>query len=96
MNLGESTAHEPGSNPSLPPPSEPARVLVIDDEETVSHVLCEMLKAGGFEAVAVRSAQEGLDLLRRSPFQVVITDLFMPGMDGLRAMAALKNVDPDL
>jgi PAS domain S-box-containing protein len=95
MSNLESVATEPGCNPAAAPCAL-ASVLVIDDEEIVCNTLSVLLRAGGFEVVTARSGEEGVELLRGRQFEVAITDLAMSGMDGIRTMAALKEVDPDV
>ena len=55
-----------------------------------------LLQADGFDAVAAASGAEGVDLLRARKFEVAVTDLVMPGMDGFQTTASLKAVDPDV
>ena len=85
-----------GHNPAFGGTPSPASVLVIDDEELVRNTLCLLLQAEGFDAVAAASGSEGVDLLAARKFEVAITDLVMPGMDGFETIAALKVVDPDV
>ncbi len=58
------------------------RVLVVDDEENIRHLLLVILKKAGFEATAVKGAQEALNLLEKRDFGIVLSDIRMPGMDG--------------
>jgi PAS domain S-box-containing protein len=96
MSILERSNAEPGRHPAAATPSALASVLVIDNEEIVGNTLCGLLKAEGFDAVMARSGGEGVELLRGRQFDVVIADLLMPGMNGLRTIAALKEVDPDV
>jgi nitrogen regulation protein NR(I) len=65
------------------------RILIIEDDETVQDVLRSSLARKGFETVIARSGEAGLDLLRNDKFELVMTDLVMPGMSG---MEVLKKV----
>ncbi len=96
MSILQTAATEPGGSPAAATPFVIASVLVIDDEETVCNSLSALLKADGFDAATARSGKEGMELLRARPFDVVIADLVMPGMDGIQTAAALKAVDPDI
>ena len=58
------------------------RVLVVDDEENIRHLLLVILKKAGFEATAVPGAREALKLLEKRDFGIVLSDIRMPGMDG--------------
>jgi CheY-like chemotaxis protein len=73
-----------------PPSDRRCRVLVIDDERDVADLNAEVLARGGFEAVAAYSAEEALDEMQRSPFDAVISDLNMPGIDGRGVFEAIR------
>ncbi len=96
MSILETPATEAGSTAAAAAPWAHARVLVIDDEEMVGNTLSALLKADGFDAVAARSGKEGVELMRGQPFEAAIVDLVMPGMDGIKTLSALKEVDPDV
>lgn len=66
-----------------------ARLLVIDDEENIRKILCAMLRAEGYEVVAVATLPEAKESLKGSRFDVVLTDLRLRREDG---MAILKWV----
>ena len=55
-----------------------------------------MLKADGYEVVTAQSGKEALERLRRQHFEVALTDLVMPEMDGIQTLAALRDLDPDI
>jgi len=62
------------------------RALLVDDEPSVCLVLSEGLSAEGYDCQACLSAEDALDLMQREPFDIVITDLRMPGMSGLELL----------
>jgi len=72
------------------------RVLVIDDQETARTFLGRFLEEVGYEAVLADSVGAAVDALRAGPFAMAITDLRMPGQDGLQGLRALHDIDPDL
>lgn len=76
--------------------SEQPRVLVIDDDPFVRRFLAAALEAEGYVVTTADDGAPGLDLLRDNAFEVVISDIQMPGVDGLSLIAALKEVKPDL
>jgi signal transduction histidine kinase/CheY-like chemotaxis protein len=78
------------------PPLAPAHVLVIDDETMMCAALSAMLRANGYQVVTAQSGKEAAEQLRGQHFEVAITDLVMPEMDGIQIIAALKELDPDL
>ncbi len=74
----------------------PIRYLVADDEEKIRTVIVEMLRLRGIDA---DSAVDGLDALRKiqkGRYDLLILDLNMPEMDGLKTLEALKTIDPHL
>ena len=76
--------------------TEPAHILVIDDEEVVHASLRRILSRVGHQAQTVFSASEGLDLLATEDFDLVIVDLMMPEMNGLKFLEALDKTDAKL
>jgi two-component system, NtrC family, response regulator AtoC len=63
-------------------PAAMKRVLVVDDEENIRHLLLVILKKAGYEPTAVPGGIEALKILKQQNFGVVLSDLRMPGMDG--------------
>jgi PAS domain S-box-containing protein len=72
------------------------RVLVVDDEEGIAEELAEYLQVKGYDVATAGSGLEALELHRSRPADVVITDLFMPEMDGNELIRRLRRTDPDL
>jgi DNA-binding NtrC family response regulator len=73
-----------------------ASVLVIDDEEIMRDILGTLLEREGYSVRLASSGQEGLDLAKSLPFDAVIVDVMMPGIDGLQVLAELKKHDEEL
>jgi len=78
------------SRMTAPEPPRMKRVLVVDDEENIRHLLLVVLKKAGFEPTAAPGAREALELLANGRFGVVISDVRMPGMDGRELLAAIR------
>lgn len=74
--------------------SEARRVLVIDDEAVLRSLFRDMLSACGYEADVAEDGAAGLARFRERRYEAVITDLLMPGMNGLEVAAALRTIDP--
>lgn len=74
-----------------PAPRVP-RVMVVDDQADVRSSLSVMLRTLGYDVRAVESGQAALDSLSREPVGLVISDLAMPGMDGLELAARLHTI----
>jgi CheY-like chemotaxis protein len=72
------------------------RVLVIDDEAVLRALFRDMLAACGYEADTAEDGETGIARFREQRFQAVITDLLMPGMNGLEVAAALRTINPDV
>jgi GAF domain-containing protein/CheY-like chemotaxis protein len=91
-----------GSVVEAAPPAAPAgssvslHCLVVDDEEEVGEVVADILTTAGHTAVTARSGQEGVDRLGAERFDVVFTDLAMPGMTGWQVARAVKDRAPEV
>lgn len=72
------------------------RTLIIDDEEYVRLVLEQALREEGCRVTAVKQGQAGIDALQTAPFDCVITDLRMPGMDGRAVLKWIAEHQPDV
>ncbi|HWF95257.1 MAG TPA: response regulator [Xanthobacteraceae bacterium] len=70
------------------------RILVIDDQNTVRTAIALALQAKGFDVVGAENGQSGLSTFEQSRFDVVIADLFMPGIDGVTFIKALRKRNP--
>jgi len=73
-----------------------ARILVVDDEETMLQSLSKLLTLMGFETETADSGEKALDVLRQQTVDVVITDINMPGMSGMELLKRVKKKDPHL
>lgn len=73
-----------------------ATVLVVDDERGLREMLSYELAMEGFEVEAVDSGAAAVEAVRRRKFDLALTDLKMPGMDGSATVEALRSLDPDL
>jgi signal transduction histidine kinase/CheY-like chemotaxis protein len=80
-----------------PGPSGPAlRVLVIDDDETVREALADMLRLQDHQVDLAEDGAEGLTRLGSRSYDVVLTDLAMPGMSGWEVVQAMKTCHPEV
>ncbi len=71
-----------------------ARILVIDDEETVRSVLSKMLAQFNHQVTGAVSGEEGIRLFGEKKFDMVLTDLGMPGMSGWEVCKSIKVMEP--
>ncbi len=67
------------------------KILVVDDETTIRNLLFEFLSREGFQVSLAQDGQESLGHLERSAFDLVITDIDMPKMDGITMMKWMKK-----
>lgn len=70
------------------------RVMIIDDEEDIRIVLKEVFSRAGFDVVVASDGNEGLNLLREQPADLVITDIIMPGSDGVETAYDIRMEFP--
>jgi two-component system KDP operon response regulator KdpE len=68
------------------------RILVVDDEPQITRVLRASLASSGYEVILARDGVEAFDLFRESAPDLVITDLFMPRMDGIGLTRAIRQI----
>jgi two-component system phosphate regulon response regulator PhoB len=67
-----------------------ARILLVDDDVEVREVVTAMLEAVGFAITAARSGEDGLGILERERFDLVVLDWTLPGMSGLELCRAVR------
>lgn len=72
------------------------RVLVVDDEPMIVSLLSTILREKGWDVTEARSGTEGIDQLDRGRFDVILTDLIMPGDTGIDLLRAAKEIHPDV
>jgi len=66
-------------------------ILIIDDEESIRDSLSGIIADEGFTSLSAPSAKDGLDLLEQKDVDIVLLDIWMPGMDGLEALEEIKK-----
>ena len=69
--------------------------LVVDDEHVITDTLTAILNGSGFAALSAYNAADALEIARLMPPQILITDLAMPGMDGLELAVQVTRAVPD-
>ena len=77
-------------------PASPARILVIDDEEMITSLLDRALRRWGYEPHVVSDGQAGWRRIEAESFDLILSDLRMPGLSGEGLLARLKEARPDL
>jgi CheY-like chemotaxis protein len=71
-------------------------ILVVEDADYLRDVIREMLEIGGHDVIPARSGKEAVRLCRERSFDLVITDLVMPDMDGLELLRSLRQSHSNL
>lgn len=67
------------------------KILVIEDEESLRELICDLLKANGYETVCSGNGREGLEKAEIENPDLILCDVLMPGMDGYEVLAAIRN-----
>ena len=70
------------------------RILVVDDEEDIRLLLEEILVKDGYDVVSASDGREAIDALESERFDLVMTDLVMPGLNGVDVMEACQRLRP--
>ena len=70
-------------------------VLIVDDEHLIADTLAEILSDKGFEASAVYNPRHAIEQIRQLCPDIVITDVLMPGMNGIELAKLVRNTCPD-
>ncbi len=73
-----------------------ARILLIEDEDTVRATLRKVLENAGYEVLEAANGEQALRLEESGPVDLVVTDIIMPQMDGFCAIHLLRKRDPGL
>jgi two-component system response regulator PilR (NtrC family) len=71
------------------------KILVVDDEQSLREVLSIMLKRAGYVVTSVADGEEAIEHLNKEIFDLVITDLRMPKVDGMEVLKAVKSASPE-
>ena len=70
------------------------RILLIDDEPDIVRVLSMSLKADGYDVIPAYSGVEGIEIFEKEKPDIVLTDIKMPGMDGIEVLKQVKSIEP--
>jgi signal transduction histidine kinase/ActR/RegA family two-component response regulator len=79
-----------------PAPTRPLRLLVVDDEEILVELLSDFLKGAGHAVDRARDGRNALDLARSNDYDVILSDLKMPGLDGQGLYERLIQIKPEM
>jgi CheY-like chemotaxis protein len=85
----ETTANMEDSSPSR------QRILIVDDERSIADTLAIILTKAGYEASAAYSGDSAIDVAQRTTPALIVSDIQMPGMDGISAALEIRKLLPD-
>lgn len=72
------------------------KILVVDDEEAIREVVSTLLESQGYPVTVFSNGRLALEGFQRDTFDLVLSDIVMPEMDGLKLLAELRRLDPDV
>lgn len=75
---------------------ETPRLLVVDDEEPLLEIFVEFFEESEYDLTIAKTGEEAMELLGRQEFDLVVTDLNLPGADGLSVLSHAKRKDPEM
>ena len=81
---------------SIPSPDDSAYVLVVDDEGANRYSVSKTLQRVGYIVSEAASGEEALEIMSKQAFDVVLTDIRMPGLDGVELLRLIKEESPDI
>jgi DNA-binding NtrC family response regulator len=84
----------PSARPRNTEPYRPV-ILVVDDESAIADSLTIILKQGGYAAIAEYDAESALETALVMPPELVMTDVVLPGMNGIELAGAIRRIFPD-
>ena len=76
------------------PKEKPVHILVVDDEEIILELMSKILSDQGYEVETAKSAAEAVHKLESREFNLVITDVVMPKIDGLQLLDMVREIQP--
>ena len=72
-----------------------SKLLIIDDEEGIRKVLTLSLANDGYDVLAAAGGEEGIEIFKKESPSIILTDIKMPGMDGIETLKQIKELNPD-
>ncbi len=70
-----------------------SRILVVDEEKEIANLVHDVLDAEGYEAISIYNAKIALEQIKEKDFDLVITDLAMPEMNGIELFEAIQKLE---
>lgn len=94
---GDNSEKDPGTGAESPDQEE-ATILLVEDEDTVRKVIERLLRKLGYQVESAADAEEAIEIFkkRNDEFDLVLTDVVMPGLTGVEMSVVLKEQRPDM
>ncbi len=80
----------------MPTDVEMENILVVDDEEAIREVVSTMLESKGYHCTSVPNGRAAQEQVKRSTPDLVLSDMIMPEMDGLKLLEWMRQYDPEV
>ena len=75
--------------------AEPARILIVDDDESISRTMSLVLKRMGYSVAVSSNGLDAIEKVRSQPFDIIFMDIKMPVMDGIETFEKIRAIRPD-
>jgi DNA-binding NtrC family response regulator len=72
------------------------QVMIVDDEENIREVLSNYLESMNYSVATAEDGQDALEKFKKGDFDLIISDLLMPNIDGLELLKRIRNIDKDV
>lgn len=72
------------------------KILIVEDEKDMQFILANILKEKGYEAIIIEDGQRALKEVKKGDINLVLLDIRLPGMDGMKVLEKIKDIDRDL
>jgi CheY-like chemotaxis protein len=71
-----------------------SQILVIEDEAANREAIALLLSSAGYQVTTAETGEKALEILAKTPFEVILTDLFLPGVSGIEILKRVKEQWP--
>ena len=71
-------------------------ILIVDDEEGIRESLSGIFEDEGYDVITARSGEEALKILKEQNVDLILLDVWLPGIDGVQTLKEIKNIKPDI
>ncbi len=73
-----------------------AKILIVDDDTEICDLLDIFLSGKGYQVLTITSGESALDGIRRQKPDIVLLDIKLPGLDGIKCLGKIKEIDPKI